>query len=461
MLRKEYQGSFTKQVSTVVVCNSGNVNVYDLLQIRADNFIDEDGKPSSLWDVLEGLLKPLALRIEQRVGRIFIYDYNAISANSATPIVWASDDQMLAIDETYNKVIVTLSTYAESKIMNNETVNFEFATGQGGTNYQIDTNFNTDPNADREVSFTYRVGNASVFPSQLQTLNRPIIKIEGSQNITAIAAYVANIGAQNLEDNEQLPSGSRNYSGSVPQTRSKATIYKTTPVFIAPTQTYMLIEVPMMFDGRYCPFADEGDYNRQGSRIKTRGNAIYLNCRIKCGDYYLINNPRYNTDRYAYVSAANGGAWLQRTPQDNYDNNNEAGCICSLMYYVVEDNYVNTEDCGALGWSTNKQTNGNRNTLDQQMRKGRAGLYCPAPPVAGELTIEVLDDLVIMDGGVGYDVANTQTDVYKQCRWWLIGIPSVKLVKFNKTGTDLDDVKIDDIEESGIINADAKEELTS
>ena len=46
------------------------------LSIRADNFYDEDGEANTLYEVIEGILQPLALRIIQKNGIIYIYYLN-------------------------------------------------------------------------------------------------------------------------------------------------------------------------------------------------------------------------------------------------------------------------------------------------------------------------------------------------------------------------------------------------
>ncbi len=88
------------------------------LKVRSDNFYDEDGEPLSLRKVLEGIFQPLALRLEQRSGRIWVYDLNGLYRKaSAKRLRWASDDQTLGVDTVYNNAKITWSPYAQSGIL--------------------------------------------------------------------------------------------------------------------------------------------------------------------------------------------------------------------------------------------------------------------------------------------------------------------------------------------------------
>lgn len=81
------------------------------------NWYDEDGEPSTLDEVLTGVLQPLALHITQQNGKVCIYDTNALY-NSGIPRAghWSADAQTLTAAETYNKVKVTFSAYADGSI---------------------------------------------------------------------------------------------------------------------------------------------------------------------------------------------------------------------------------------------------------------------------------------------------------------------------------------------------------
>lgn len=89
------------------------------IYVRADNFYDEDREPMTMEEVIEGMLQPLAMRITQRGGKVYVYDLNGLYQSAeTTPIEWTSDSQTLGTDKVYNSVKVTFSPYADSEVSN-------------------------------------------------------------------------------------------------------------------------------------------------------------------------------------------------------------------------------------------------------------------------------------------------------------------------------------------------------
>ena len=64
-------------ISTCMKGNAIPVTLSDL-SLRADNFYDEDGEALSMYEVLEGMLQPLGLRMVQQAGEVYVYDLNAL-----------------------------------------------------------------------------------------------------------------------------------------------------------------------------------------------------------------------------------------------------------------------------------------------------------------------------------------------------------------------------------------------
>ncbi len=89
------------------------------VKVYSDNFYDEDGEPSTLEEVIEGILQPLALRMIQRAGRILVYDLNALyGAGIPEEVQWDGDHQTMSTDKVYNNVRITWSPYvAESDLL--------------------------------------------------------------------------------------------------------------------------------------------------------------------------------------------------------------------------------------------------------------------------------------------------------------------------------------------------------
>lgn len=91
----------------------------DRLAIVADNFFDEDGEPSTLREVIEGILQPLALRLVQREGQVWVYDLHALyhSTSAPAPIRWTADSQTLSVDKVANSVRINFSAYAQAGLL--------------------------------------------------------------------------------------------------------------------------------------------------------------------------------------------------------------------------------------------------------------------------------------------------------------------------------------------------------
>ena len=83
--------------------------------VRSDNFFDDDGEASTLSEVLEGMLQPLALRIEQRAGQLWIYDLNGLYLyGERREVEWSGDSQTLGVDEVKNNAVISWSPYADT-----------------------------------------------------------------------------------------------------------------------------------------------------------------------------------------------------------------------------------------------------------------------------------------------------------------------------------------------------------
>lgn len=81
--------------------------------VRSDNFYDEDGEAQTLEDVLAGVLQPLALRIVQHEGRLYVYDLNGLYLLAPRrSVFWSGESQTLGVDAVKNNVKITWSPYA-------------------------------------------------------------------------------------------------------------------------------------------------------------------------------------------------------------------------------------------------------------------------------------------------------------------------------------------------------------
>ena len=115
----QYGGIDTSHVSTTFadgapIANGG-------LSVRSENFVDEDGEASTLYEVLEGILQPLAIRIVQRAGKVYLYDLNGLyNDGTAKAITWDGDSQTMSTDKVANNVVVSFSPYSSAELFSDE-----------------------------------------------------------------------------------------------------------------------------------------------------------------------------------------------------------------------------------------------------------------------------------------------------------------------------------------------------
>lgn len=116
------------------------------ISIAAANFYDEEDVPMTLREVLAGILQPLGLRIQQRSGKIWVYDLNGLyTVAPDKAIEWSSDNQTLGVDKAVNNIKVIFSPYGRSGIMD-ATINHDDVDDCNGTNilYYTDNDWNGD-----------------------------------------------------------------------------------------------------------------------------------------------------------------------------------------------------------------------------------------------------------------------------------------------------------------------------
>lgn len=104
-------------ISTAISPQAKPATLLDDVAVDSRNWYDEDGEPSTLAEMLEGLLLPLALHMVQTAGHIYIYDDNALARTKPREIHWSADRQDLATEPTYNNVRITFSAYSTAEML--------------------------------------------------------------------------------------------------------------------------------------------------------------------------------------------------------------------------------------------------------------------------------------------------------------------------------------------------------
>lgn len=105
--------------------------IQDITFCNSANWYDEEGEPSTVREVVEAMLRPLALHMTQRDGRIVVFDTHALWQTPSRDVYWTADTQTLAAAETYNNVRITFSPYSDGDMAG---VDFEY-TGRTDTAY--------------------------------------------------------------------------------------------------------------------------------------------------------------------------------------------------------------------------------------------------------------------------------------------------------------------------------------
>ena len=115
----QYGGIDTSHVSTKF--SDSNSITDGGLSVRSENFVDEDGEASTLYEVLEGILQPLAIRIVQRAGKVYLYDLNGLyNDGTAKAIVWDGSSQEMGTDKVANNVVVSFSPYSSAELFSDK-----------------------------------------------------------------------------------------------------------------------------------------------------------------------------------------------------------------------------------------------------------------------------------------------------------------------------------------------------
>lgn len=485
------------------------------LSIRTSNFTDEDGETMTWYDVLEAVLKPLALRIEQRAGAVYLYDMNAIiqadnSESSPVAVDWASTDQMLSVDETFNSVKVTFSPYAESTLFDGDKIDFatdiDLGTVKNGYGYDSTEEYDsfqiklqTLPNNNLPVGIAYS--------------SKPLFKItalQGGDDCKGVAGYIGGIdNGQIYKGNFIDGDGVYNYNdqygsyGVIPKTiRDRIvengfygnTLYKTERIWIpnasgTPSmenrRQVMKLQIPMLYDGRYNPVEQADDsHNILYEMLKTRANTIGLHIKIrlyanKTGGSALLyyHNNAFEDAMYTIDNNRKLNDWAPwRTDAPDADSKIPA----FIMYNKFDGAKVDSDDCPCFGGMKDGGVPfNNKNATTYAFRKNNDGLYIPFPKVANGpagywMEIEVTDGLYIYDQGQMIVNGDSSSAIWEKCtknsigandhraysdsRWWLVGFPTVTVVQKNRQI--FEDVETDDIEQSGVINPSAADELS-
>jgi len=574
--------SVTTNISTVTPAGA---SVLTGLNVRTSNFTDENGETMTWYDVLESVLKPLALRIEQRKSTVHLYDMNALAIlyaplpdeaydrihllqvwqgnvsdwesaqyrvgvfetldeaeeyfnehydgtyrhgnitimrkdfsdiysdeNYIEPVAvdWCSTDQTLAVDETFNKVKITFSPYADTTLFDGDKIDFEtnldLGTVKNGYGYESTEEYD---------SFQIRLQTLpnNNLPDGIAYSGKPLFKItalQGGDDCKGVVGYIGGIENGHIYKGNFIDGdGVYNYNdqydyrGVIPKTIRDSiveggfygnTLYKTKRIWIpnalgTPSmenrRLVMKLQIPMLYDGRYNPFEQaDNSHNILYDRIKQYANTIGLHIKIRLYAAKTGGSPLLYYHNYAFEDAMytidNQRKLNDYSPWRTEIPGTDSKIPAFIMYNKFDGARVDEEDCPCLG---GMQDGGvpfnNKNTTTYAFRKNNDGLYIPFPkvdsgPAGYWMEIEVTDGLYIYDGRKMIVNGDSNSAIWEKCtknsigandhraysdsRWWLVGFPTVTVVQNDHQI--FEDAEVEDIEQSGVVDPYAANELS-
>lgn len=445
------------------------------ISVRSDNFYDEDGVAMNLHDVLSGILQPLAMKVIQRSGIIYVYDINGLfHSQGYHRIVWALEDQRMSTDRVINNAKVTLSTYGGDSIA--EEIKYEGVVDETLINltndavtperYSYYQNYEEGHmGADWDydwLSFTIFLSNqgkglASKLDSARYFHICPLLGGDESEGI-AYWFYTGGHGP--------LTSGFPRRKCAQTAASASAALMTTHKVYlptipVANVNDYNLrLTLPMLLDPRYNPFSDSetGNEKEHYSIFRTGANYVFVPVKIQVyddsGNVVCHYDNRGENEYKIGWETVNGkatrystkGKWMEGPAA--YDD-------CMLSWYDPDDI---KDGCGILGWKNNRQTAG---LFPLEFYPSLAaqpdGQVIPYPPQGGYIEVQVCAGIKIYDKFIVPQAPVDETDaLLPGVRWFLFKTPKLELVK--AAASELV-VGSEDVEYTGVLNADAQDDI--
>ena len=494
--------------------SQAEAGLLDELYVSGDNFYDEDGEAITAEEVVEGVLQPLALRMIQCGGLVYVYDLNGLHAGAEKVMLeWAGATQTLGTDRVYNNVRVKWSPYVRTGNLL-ETDCWTAAVDEGltdfGPEYVLDGgrpsadgkcryttyHYTTDSDVwedETDAGFTLwtsRTGkNADLTDERVRYFK--VVPQNGGTECEGVAVMYTAVEMYGDSSDKGMVLG---FMGVMPDElhagTPKGVLFKTrlVPVTNGPTGAdsqaaagalpvdeglYVKVTVEMLLDARSNPFETAGEW-MEGARERTYqeqwnryGNFVYVPVCVKWKDaggktWCWDNRQEVQAKAPAKLKSLGStlGEWKEYTESDG-----KPGVWGYLAYYSGSDR-ENTAGV-ANGWAKNRPgINPHSGQVTTQLSKCE-GAYVPCPAGGGELWVEVLcGGWTAADQGCDFDKTYHSTncgfwDEYESAGRWKIRhvwmkLPEVELVRARAFDEALDD---SDITYSAELEPEAEEAL--
>lgn len=500
-------------ISTQLDKNGGSMTLADI-KVRSDNFYDEDGEASTLEEVIKGVLQPLALRMVQRGGKIYVYDLNGLyNRAAAKPIVWDGSSQTMGVDVVYNNAKVTWNTYAQSGNLHPEecwpediktpatAVSLNNLAGGSMNGAQYFSYHYENKDLTRwidatDCGFTIWLapdGNNAELVRNGARFFKIVPQYDGNESEGVAISWRAVKGSKSGSGNNWSASYSyviyndpKQYLPGHPRAIG-GTLFKSASVWLPPVENaadlVVRVSLEMLLDPRFNPFegAENNDlisYKDWHSNWQTHGNFVYVPVLVKfqpdgSDKVYVWDNRDvvWRGKHRTNIKSINEtyGFWEQLGSGDTPNT------WAWLAYYDAKDR---KETSGVTGWKMNRPAiNPHTATTLSNLTEAEAGQYIPYPNFGGgggKLWIEVCGgnwqindgDTVLHDGGSGlYDTTpiipagyqyNNPKGLWDKISWLLFKLPEIEVMnssQFDKT------IDTDDVEYSAELNSAAKDPI--
>lgn len=476
--------------------------------VDAANFYDEDGEASTLDEVLDGLLQPLALRIIQRAGKVVVYDLNALRTNppEVAQIAWDATEQTLSVDKLAQTAIVKFSPYTNGDLLTDDsvTIHEDQLTDVGRVFNKIDANCYEIDKFFHSASTSAATGITQKHPDAHYF--KMVKTAKGGEECEGLAwlALTDATPRNNLTLNGQkspLPKDGHylyyeasqsvitrafnDLSGTcdevlmrLPRVYCPADQLQSSDALL---HSYLHLTMEMMIDPRLNPFAEAEDATNEKTNFnwcKVREAYCYI-------PFSLVLFDEAGKATYQYVAAkANTKGQAYWRPIDYTDTNYFTHAPSYLLYYANSKDDSIKEESGIQGWSKNRTHFFDLTTPSDQYPT--EGELIPLPSRAGYLELTIYTGCIIFDDtdgkGSQYPITAPQpcqldkslpdpnglrnvcistqtTSRGKQMnwaqRWWLYKFPKLEVVQ----GFQAEAVEKSDAEYSAWVNESAKDEI--
>lgn len=471
------------------------------ISVRSENFVDEDGEAFTLHKVLEGILQPLAVRIVQRVGTIYLYDLNGLyTKGTPKAIQWDGDKQTMGTDKVANNVIVSFSPYSSAELLSDELeyggkydiehVNWNSRPPVSEPNYEPEYgeyySYYPNYNSRQGVNWDGNLVDFTIFTSYegtgIKSLGAGcpyfhIFPVFGSAGECSGVAYAFRTGGHGSistgwpewKIHDSIPNASLNGNNEI-LTSYRAFLPKLDTSSAKKFMVRLVEEI--LVDARYNPFSGATSDNDESNDniLKTRSGFVFIPAKVSLYDENGKVLYHYR-NRDAAAGAVRGHLWYLMNSQagGKWVAGEDPGGDCWLEYYNPDDL---GEDAGIRGWHGNRHCigrldgRGGRIGTDiyDSFKKMDDGEYMPYPPVAGYLEVQIQSGILGYDYGQDVDDCEfgsyasqwDRSGIYGMLRWCLYKAPVIDVVNNSLT---FDAAELEDVEYSGYINKSAKEKI--